>query len=127
MENALNEVLALKGQALVGAVCLIAGYILKMTPAFPNRYIPHLVILFGGGLNPCIIGRGNVSPDINNPVAHLVLQGLVIGACAFAAHHLVIGRIEARIRALFPEVEPGARPAGDDKVTGGQGDKEKRP
>lgn len=103
MEHALNEILALKGQALVGAVCIILGYVLKATPVFPNKYIPHLVIVFGGGLNPCIIGRGNVSPDINNPVAHLVLQGLVIGALAWASHHLVIAKLEERIKAFLPD------------------------
>ena len=110
LENITGELLKLKGQGLVLAFCIGVGYLLKATPIFPNKWIPHAVIAFGAGLNPCIIGRGNVDPDINNPVAHLVLQGFVIGIAAFAAHHLVISKIEARIKALFPDVEPGARP-----------------
>lgn len=125
LENITGELLKLKGQGLVLAFCIGVGYILKATPVFPNKWIPHVVILFGAGLNPCIIGRGNVSPDIHNPVAHLILQGFIVGIAAFALHHLVIGKIEARIRALFPDVEPGARPGGDEPQR--RGDAEVKP
>lgn len=96
----LTELLKLKGQGLVLAFCIALGYILKLTPIFPNGYIPHAVIAFGAGLNPCIIGRGNVEPDVSNPIAHLVLQGFLIGVAAFALHHLVISKLEEKFKAF---------------------------
>jgi len=101
LNNLLADVLALKDQGLVMVVCIALGYVLKITPVFPNAYIPHAVILLGAGLNPCIVGRGNVSPDVSNPLAHLVMQGFVIGVAAFAAHHLIISKIEERIKSMF--------------------------
>ena len=105
IETITSELLKLKGQGLVLAFCIGLGYLVKHTPFFPNKWIPHLVILFGAGLNPCIIGRGNVSPDIHNPVAHLVLQGFLVGVAAFALHHLFIARIEAW---LGDKIKPAA-------------------
>ncbi len=101
LNETLNYVLGLKDQGLVFVVCIALGYVLKITPVFPNTYIPHAVILFGAGLNPCIVGRGSVSPDINNPLAVLIVQGFVLGVIAFAAHHLIISKIEERIKGFF--------------------------
>ena len=103
LNDVLAQILSLKDQGLVMAVCIALGYVLKITPVFPNAYIPHAVILFGAGLNPCIVGRGSVGPDTHNPVAVLVMQGFIIGVAAFAAHHLVISKIEARVKTFFSD------------------------
>ena len=94
INSILSELLKLQGQALVLALLIGVGYLLKLTPIFPNAWIPHAIILLGAGLNPCVVGRGHVDPEVNNPLVHLVLQGFLIGIAAFALHHLVIAKIE---------------------------------
>jgi hypothetical protein len=98
LNEVLAQILSLKDQGLVMVVCIALGYVLKITPVFPNTYIPHAVILFGAALNPCIVGR---TPDAHNPLVVLIMQGFVIGAVAFATHHLIISKIEERIKGLF--------------------------
>lgn len=99
MQDLLKQVINLKGQMLVMVSCLGVGYALRLVPKFQNKWIPLAVMIFGAGLNPCIVGRGNVDPDVNNPVAHLVLQGFVIGILAWIAHNKFL------VKYLDPKME----------------------
>lgn len=96
LNDILKEIHNLRGSALV-IVCLIAfGYVCKIAPFIPNRFIPLCVILGGAILNPILISTGEASHELRHPLLGLALEGFLVGVAAWILHEKVIAKLLAR-------------------------------
>lgn len=103
LQDILNQILQLKGAALVGIVLMVLGYILKLVPQVPNGVIPAVVIVGGCVLNPLLspTPQGDVAYYIRNGVTVDVLHGFLIGAAAWFVHDKVLRRFIDSKLAIF--------------------------
>ncbi len=87
-----TQVSSLQGIALLAAALVVLGYVLKGLPFVPNQIIPALVILAGGILNPLLVPRSSVSPEVGNVILHLALQGVIAGFVAWVLHNKLLSK-----------------------------------
>ena len=87
-----TQVSSLQGIALLAAALVVLGYVLKGLPFVPNQIIPALVILAGGVLNPLLVPRSSVSPEVGNVILHLALQGVIAGFVAWVLHNKLLSK-----------------------------------
>ena len=82
---------------LIFASCIIVGYILRFWKRFPNTAIPQLVILWGGIAMMLLASARPTTMQQHVWIVRNFFVGLIIGAFAWAAHNLIIRRIETLI------------------------------
>jgi hypothetical protein len=97
--STLAKLNGLPGYALVTLACLVFGYLLKALPRFPNGGIPLAVVMAGAVLNG-LIAEVDAVPFRIWIVKNAIVGG-VCGFIAFLSHHLVISRIEDRVKRLL--------------------------
>lgn len=79
---------------LIFVLVIIMGYLLKAWESFPNKFIPHMVILMGGVL--MLLLSDSAPKEMNPRVWHVknCIVGFVIGAIAWGVHNQAISRLE---------------------------------
>lgn len=96
----IQQFTTLSGTRLVIVFLVMAGYMMKMIPKVPNRWIPILnCFLIGPALSVLLVGwpaNGDIAPDVRFPeVAAWVqayVKGLLLGVIAWLAHGMVLKR-----------------------------------
>lgn len=91
----LQKVAGLPACALTVAVCVVAGYALRLIKKFPNDGIPLVVILLGGVLYP-LIADANNTWTLRVWIVRNAGIGLVFGMAAWLLHNQILKRIEDR-------------------------------
>lgn len=100
LEEAVNILSKLGPEMFCVVSCIAFGYVIRLIPAIPNKWIPAACILFAPLVYPFLTSPGRVSPDSVNPMMRIVLTGLVLGVSAFILHDKVISHIESKIPGL---------------------------
>lgn len=90
---------------LTFVLVITLGYVVRLIPAINNRFIPAIAPLLGGILMPLLAPSGFVGESWKNPIVVLVIYGFIVGVVAWAAHALIISRIEDFIRSKIPSVD----------------------
>lgn len=112
LNDILEQIGNLKGLALVAAACFGLGYVIRLIPVIPNKWIPPVVMLAGPIIAPLIIAPGAASPDLRNPVVGIVAQGLLVSVVVHYLHEKVISHLEDWIKGKLPgntETKPPAQ------------------
>lgn len=98
--TALQDIITiLKGlgpESLTVIVVIALGYVVRGSP-IQNRFIPTILPLLGAIFYALVASPVGVEPEIRNPELKLAGFGLVLGVIGWAAHHLVIARIEDKL------------------------------
>ena len=97
LEEIVNTLSKLGPEMFCVVACIAFGYVIRLIPAIPNKWIPAACILFAPLVYPFLTSPGRVSPDSVNPLVRIILTGLVLGVGAFGLHHHVIAHIESKI------------------------------
>lgn len=97
LEEAINTLSKLGPEMFTIVACIAFGYVIRLIPAIPNKWIPTFCILFAPIVYPFLTSTGRVSPDSVNPMMRIVLTGLVLGVLAFVLHDKVIWHLEKYI------------------------------
>lgn len=104
METFFGELEKIQGwpiAAIVVAVCIVAGYILKFIKPFPNNAIPVFVILFGSLLYLLLSERGPTSVPLRIWITKNIATGIILGFIAWMVHGFVLSRIEDWLASKF--------------------------
>lgn len=95
-----NIVYAMLGQVLnnpssltVLAFLLIVSWLADDTPAFPSRYISHLLVVIGGSIYWMFTSETTVPKSFPHPQAVFVVNGTICGFVAFVAHKQALARL----------------------------------
>lgn len=93
MNQLIEELFKLKGPQLVVVFLIMLGYLLKMLPKFPNRYIPFINIGVAGLLSPFLVAwpsPQNMDHDIRYiEIAawmQSIISGFLLGIVAWICH-----------------------------------------
>lgn len=70
-------------------VCNVLGFVLKKADRFNDKYIPLVLFLFGGVVNPFIANTAIVPWDVAYPVVYHALIGLGIGGAAVGGNQVL--------------------------------------
>lgn len=100
LEEFINTLSKLGPEMFAIVACIAFGYVVRLIPFIPNKWIPAACILFAPCVYPFLTSTGRVSPDSVNPMMRIVLTGLVLGVAAFILHDKVIAHIEKYIPGL---------------------------
>lgn len=100
IEELVNTLAKLGPEMFCIVACIAVGYVIRLIPAIPNKWIPAVCILFAPCVYPFLTSPGRVSPDSVNPMVRIILTGLILGVIAFALHDQVLARIEKYIPGL---------------------------
>ena len=100
LEELVNTLSKLGPEMFCVIACIAFGYVIRLIPAIPNKWIPAACILFAPVVYPFLTSPGRVSPDSVNPMMRIILTGLVLGVAAFVLHDKVITHIESKIPGL---------------------------
>lgn len=111
IETAKQSLNGLANAPLVLSVTLglvVLGWLLKAIPAFPNKYIPAVVVVVGGTLGFFIVpmqGPGDWAFQVSNPevadVIRRVCIGTTLGLVAWILHRIALRRAEQWIKSKF--------------------------
>ena len=80
-------------------VVIAVGYVFRLIPAFPNKWIPFFCILVGAILFPCLAHRHSDDTSLNY-YTRTVFMGMIIGLGAVGLHERFIARFEDRFPLL---------------------------
>lgn len=89
---------------LTFALVIALGYIVRIIPVIQNKFIPLFAVIAGAVLLPLIAPMGYVGEQWKNPTVVLAIYGFIVGVAAWAAHALIIARIEDFISSKVPAV-----------------------
>lgn len=104
--ESLEKLLTSLGPIGLTFVLVIAiGYLVRLVPVIKNRYIPLIAPVVGGFALPLLAPMTLVPKGWRNPVVVLIIWGVIVGVAAWAAHALIISRIEDWIRSKIPAVD----------------------
>ena len=81
------------------------GYVVRLIPLRINWLIPMFAPAIGGLSMWLIAPKNFVGDGWNHPQAVLIIYGIIVGVVAWAAHALIISKIEDAIRARVPAVD----------------------
>jgi hypothetical protein len=91
---------SLKGPSAVVVFLIMLGYILKMVPRFPNRFIPCVNVLAGMALTPILVSwpqPGDMPPGVRWPEAAawttVFITGFLLACVAWISHAKVLRKI----------------------------------
>lgn len=84
-------------EAFCIVACIAVGYVVRLIPAIPNKWIPAVCILVAPLIYPFMTSPGRVSPDSESPMVRIVMTGLILGVLAFILHDKVIAKLEDRV------------------------------
>lgn len=106
----LQQVAGLPAAVLTVLVCVIAGYLFKLWPSFPNQAIPAIVVILGGGFYP-FIADSKTQMFTEQPrvwIMRAVAIGLIYGFGAWLLHNKILSKIEDKL-GLFtaPKTDAG--------------------
>lgn len=93
LSELLNQLYGLPAIALVGILCLMAGWLLKTQSWFPNDGIPLVVILLGGAFLPLMSDWLSSKLPFRIWLVRNLVVGCIVGAGAWLMHKTVIKRI----------------------------------
>lgn len=110
IDSLILEFTTLKGPSLVVTVIIFVGYILKMLPRFPNRYIPVVSFVLGPLMTPFMVSwpsAGEMPPGLRWPEIAAWLTtlctGLLLACLAWIVHGQVLRKlIDDKVPALNP-------------------------
>lgn len=97
LEEIINTLSKLGPEMFCIVSCIAFGYVIRLIPVIPNKWIPAFCIVFAPIVYPFLTSTGRVSPDAVNPMMRIVLTGLVLGVLAFVLHDKVIWHLEKYI------------------------------
>lgn len=97
VEELINTLSKLGPEMFCVVACIAFGYVIRLIPCIPNKWIPAACILFAPCVYPFLTSFGRVSPDAVDPRVRIILTGLVLGVAAFILHDKVISHIEKYI------------------------------
>lgn len=100
VEELVNTLSNLRPEMFCIVACIAVGYLVRITPVIPNKWIPSICIVVGAFVYPFLTSTGRVSPDSVNPLMRIVLTGLILGALSFAIHDQVLSKLERYIPGL---------------------------
>ncbi len=79
---------------------LVLGWVLKAIARFPNKFIPHSVIV-AEALAFLLLGNiADVDYSLRQPQAALFVRGACLGLATVVSHHTVISRLEMAVPGL---------------------------
>lgn len=97
LEEAINTLSKLGPEMFCIVACIAVGYVIRLIPSIPNKWIPLACIIVAPVVYPFLTSPGRVSPDSVNPLMRIILTGLILGVLAFALHGQVLARLEKYI------------------------------
>lgn len=97
LNELINTLSGLGPEMFCIVACIAVGYVVRLIPVIPNKWIPAICILVAPVIYPFLTNPGRVSPDSQMPMTRIVLTGLVLGVAAFVLHDKVIVHIERYI------------------------------
>lgn len=100
LEEAINTLSKLGPEMFCIVACIAVGYLVRVVPFIPNKWIPSICILAGMFIYPGLTSTGRVSPDAQIPIVRMWFTGLILGALAFAIHDQALSRLEKYIPGL---------------------------
>ncbi len=93
----LNTLYAPVGQVLNSPACILVvlglsviAYVLELWPKFNSRFVPIVCILGGPVFYPLFASRASVPPTFPNPLAVLIVNGLIAGFIAAVLHKKLV-------------------------------------
>jgi predicted permease len=87
--------------------CVALGYVIKVIPVIPNKWIPSIVLFLGSFFFP-FVSVLSVPVNSEHKTAHYVMLwgiGLSLSLFAWLAHATVIKRVEGWIASKIPAVD----------------------
>lgn len=104
----LHQLYGLPADLLVGLLCIVVGYVLRLIKSFPNNAIPLCCVILGAVFlpiieEPCPAGTTLIAWRVRN-----VIIGMIIGCAAWLFHRLVLKRVEDKFPWLKNLLEPDA-------------------
>jgi hypothetical protein len=110
IDKLIVEVTTLKGPSAVVVFIIMFGYVLKMVPNFPNRYIPLVSFILGPLLTPMMVTwpqPGSMPEGVRWPEvtawATVIVMGELLACLAWISHAQVLRKfIDNKIPALNP-------------------------
>lgn len=89
----IEELFKLKGPQLVVVFLIMTGYLLKMIPKFPNRYIPFINIGVAGILSPFLVAWPSPQ-SMDHDIRYIeiaawlqsIISGFLLGIVAWICH-----------------------------------------
>jgi hypothetical protein len=81
---------ATNGKVLFLLSLNLLGFVLKYFPRIPNQVIPLTLMAVGAAVFPFVSDSKASDPSMHYPVAHLIMQGFVLGFFAWIAHDKVL-------------------------------------
>ena len=107
----LNAVTSLHGEALVIFFLVVNGYMWKMVPSFPNRWIPLINMLLGPLLCVAVVKWPDPADTWMQQVkyaelaawANTLMQGVALSFVAWVLHHKILKTlIDDKVPAMNP-------------------------
>jgi hypothetical protein len=90
---------------LVAAMTLAIGLTVKSIKLIPNRLIPLFTLPFSTAAYAFLGDRSQVNPSQPYPVVILGFYGFLLGFVSWAAHKLILKRLERFLPWLQPAIE----------------------
>lgn len=97
LDDLLKSLLTLGPEMLTCLAMIALGYLLRVVPSFPNKWIPMVCILGAPILYPLLISDGQIAPTVKNPIVLKVLIGFLLGVLSWFGHDKVLSKVEDRI------------------------------
>lgn len=97
----LNSLWGAPAFIMVGLACLVFGYVLRLIPVFPNKWIPATVILIIGPVFQLLMAEALTKGEVLRVWwAKNFIEGLVMGFLVWITHDKLISRFESSIPIL---------------------------
>lgn len=93
VEDIVKTLSSLSGGALTVIVCIVIGYVVKLTRRIRNRWIPLIVLAVGMLFYPLVSSRADQPPELNNPLIRQIGLGLVLGCASWLIHQGFLRKI----------------------------------
>jgi hypothetical protein len=101
IQDAANWLMSLGAAPFTFAAVIIIGYVFRIIPIFPNRFIPGICMLAG----PLVFVLLNPHPSSEPSkifYTHSIIGGLFIAVSAWLVHDKFISRWEDKLKFRFP-------------------------
>ena len=91
------QLTSLGPEALVGLIIIVAGYVIRLLPWPPGRWIPVLCLVLGAVLYPLLAKPGPADLAVRHPAVRQVLVGFLIGFLSWIGHNKFLAPLETKL------------------------------
>ena len=119
--NTLNDVIPYLLNPYTGTILFVIalGYVVRAVPFIDNKFIP-LICIAAGSLFFLCVAPMTMKPDPEHAWNWYVMLwgiGLILSACAWLIHLVVISRVEDFARSKIPAVDAWFQKTSDEPAT----------